>query len=1256
MKEHLYKLFVVCFLILLNVWLMSGPILLIEICANGIDDDGDGLIDCYDPDCGCTKVCDHQYFKVCPLDCIRPFPDTPVLVKLEWESVDTLWHEYSLPVTGDIDGDGWPDIIGKKGPFNHDVFNLLDSGFVIYNAQNGATKYRMNDAPIINYTNPTIALADLDKDGKSEMVFLSSSLSNNRNGGQVYCYEWSAGKVQLKWISDSSLYTTAHPLGTSSPVSFADMNHDGNAEVIVSNYIFNGLDGHLMAKGDTSANFGRIHNWDSFHDVYFPVVADILPDGFCPDCQGMELVIGNEVYSVTFDNRIPIHQRIKREVQLPNGTDGFTSVCDFDRDGDLDILYSSTSFQDSVIRLTVWDGQTPVRLTSDYTLKRTVPFNARFMGLPILRDLDGDGQVEVLLNSPLLYQVLDWEGGNWKVILSMPTTDKSGLTGSTAFDFNQDGRYEIVYRDETHLNIIDALSGKVLFKTPCTSGTFVEYPVIADIDKDGEAEILCGCGKQLRAYGSAGAPWPLTRSIWNQELFYNVNINDDGTVPIHQQEHHIVADSVLLNNYLMPYAYDQLPAIDIWIDTLIFKCSDSLNRVFIRVCNAGDKPINPNTPISVYSENPLTQPSPRLLTAVVARRIEVDSCIDFILNISDTTVNSLYFVANAPGPLKAPFRLENFPYTPFIECDYLNNIDSVFRPDTYNRLNLGPDISACTLDSIPILPDNKYKQYYWQDGSTDSMLWVNQPGLYWLEVTDECGRKSRDSILITILPPPMLDIGRDSIVCPGEILFLQADSFDEFQWRPKGIFDCDTCAQVYARIDSTTLITLEARTEEGCINRDTISVYTFPRETSTDSLPLCAGDTLVVHDSMISRPGIYSFHLPDQHGCDSIARLHIWLTSGSIQDTQIYICPGDSAFIFDNWEKKTGTYQMRFSNSNQCDSILLVDLFETNPLTLDIRYDAPCPEVDSTLVYLLPQGGKGPITILWDGLQDDIERKCAKGIHQIELIDSIGCSRLFRYEIVGARPPLYSIESVDASCPGLEDGQIVFNSALQLEFDLEDSEHQSLSPPYDSLSPGTYFMVIIDSLGCAWRDTIEIAGADSLILSIRPDTTIFKGDEVLLYSSAFGQGGGRFSWQPSFDLICPACRQTEASPTSTTTYTVTFTDDNGCQITRAVTIKVIDGAKVFIPNVFTPNGDGLNDGFTVFGSKRVEEILELNIYDRWGEWIFHTASILPNRIELGWDGRFQGKNMQPGVYVYTTKVRFKSGVIRDYYGDVTLVR
>jgi gliding motility-associated-like protein len=122
------------------------------------------------------------------------------------------------------------------------------------------------------------------------------------------------------------------------------------------------------------------------------------------------------------------------------------------------------------------------------------------------------------------------------------------------------------------------------------------------------------------------------------------------------------------------------------------------------------------------------------------------------------------------------------------------------------------------------------------------------------------------------------------------------------------------------------------------------------------------------------------------------------------------------------------------------------------------------------------------------------------------------------------------------------------------------------------------------------------------------------------------------------------------------TLKVTATDEHGCIQEKEIMIRVSDEIAIFIPNVFTPNGDQVNDLFFVSANPFIKEIEELAIYDRWGNYIFKRFMFSPNVPGDGWDGSFFGKPVDPGVFAYKVVVRFKDGRRKFYYGNVTLIR
>ena len=139
-------------------------------------------------------------------------------------------------------------------------------------------------------------------------------------------------------------------------------------------------------------------------------------------------------------------------------------------------------------------------------------------------------------------------------------------------------------------------------------------------------------------------------------------------------------------------------------------------------------------------------------------------------------------------------------------------------------------------------------------------------------------------------------------------------------------------------------------------------------------------------------------------------------------------------------------------------------------------------------------------------------------------------------------------------------------------------------------------------------------------------------------------------------MSCQDCPNPRVQAPGTTTYYVQVRDSSGCFAIDSVTIFVRIERPYFAPNAFTPNGDGVNDYFTIYGGAALESIEELQIWSRWGELVWESGGpISPNDEPSGWDGTFNGKKLNPGVFVWRARLRFIDQEVIAYTGDLTLL-
>ncbi len=153
-------------------------------------------------------------------------------------------------------------------------------------------------------------------------------------------------------------------------------------------------------------------------------------------------------------------------------------------------------------------------------------------------------------------------------------------------------------------------------------------------------------------------------------------------------------------------------------------------------------------------------------------------------------------------------------------------------------------------------------------------------------------------------------------------------------------------------------------------------------------------------------------------------------------------------------------------------------------------------------------------------------------------------------------------------------------------------------------------------------------------------------------------GNYLYAWTPSTGLSCSDCPNPATTPEETITYNLTIADENNCVTTDSIRLRVIQKSPdLYAPTVFSPDNNGENDYFILFGDPDAFSRIEyLQIFDRWGNLLF-TGTDLPLNDEFaGWNGMYRGKMVEPGVYGWLAKIRLASGTVLFKSGDVTVVR
>lgn len=270
------------------------------------------------------------------------------------------------------------------------------------------------------------------------------------------------------------------------------------------------------------------------------------------------------------------------------------------------------------------------------------------------------------------------------------------------------------------------------------------------------------------------------------------------------------------------------------------------------------------------------------------------------------------------------------------------------------------------------------------------------------------------------------------------------------------------------------------------------------------------------------------------------------------------------------------------------------------------------------------------------------------------------CTQTFTIHVTIDEPTIYEVPDV-LQCfeDYVELGILCMGGTPPYLFNWQLSDgsvYEGTNPQVNPQHSESYTVTVTDAIGCtdvaAGHITVREGTFTEPLQAWCDRYEIIAYHEITLYSTDYGNGY-TYQWTPSQDMSTPNSPSTSVSPDATTTYTVSVTDTFGCTLVDTVTIKVnpvVCGTPfVFIPNSFTPNGDGVND--ILYVRSDILDECYFVIYNRWGEKIFETHD-----QSIGWNGIFKQKECQRGTYDYYFKGKCKDGDELELKGNVTLIR
>ncbi len=563
-------------------------------------------------------------------------------------------------------------------------------------------------------------------------------------------------------------------------------------------------------------------------------------------------------------------------------------------------------------------------------------------------------------------------------------------------------------------------------------------------------------------------------------------------------------------------------------------------------------------------------------------------------------------------------------------CSASDNVTITVAP--LPLANAGSDQDIC-INFTAQLSATGGVSYLWSPDATLSDTLINNPvaspitpSTYSVLVTGANGCTAADNVVVTVHNNPLISAGNDVTICYSTSTQLLATGGTTYNWLPFTALNNAGIANPTASPTTTTTYVVEGISAWGCISFDTVVVSVLPPP------PAYAGT-----DTAICLLQSTTLHATGGIGFS-------WSPANSLNNSLVANPLASPTATLD--------YIVTVTDSNGC--------FANDTVNVIVH---PLPVINAGIdQYLclgtpLTLGATGGINYQWSPaidldnilISNPTTTTTVTTNYIVSGQDNIGCSNSDTVLVTVIYPlTATAVEKVDV-CFGLQTQLSAGGGAFYQWIPSIGLDNPSIPNPTCYVSQSTDYKVIVSD-GMCFSDTayVHVEVHQLPIVYAGDDQVVLAGNDV----SLGGSGSGiTFSWNPTDGTDCSTCLSTIVHPDITTTYTLWVTNDFGCSASDEVVIKVGCTADVvYIPNAFSPNGDGNNDVFYV-RSKGVKTLTYFRIYDRWGFLVFES-----NDMNNGWDGKVRNKIAMPGVYVWYMEGSCANGQSVSLQGNVTLVR
>lgn len=532
---------------------------------------------------------------------------------------------------------------------------------------------------------------------------------------------------------------------------------------------------------------------------------------------------------------------------------------------------------------------------------------------------------------------------------------------------------------------------------------------------------------------------------------------------------------------------------------------------------------------------------------------------------------------------------------------------------------------------------------FWLDGPSEQVRTDLVPGEYTYMVRNENGCSNSATFQIDQPPPIVIDHVPSNASCgggmDGSIRLEVSGTFDPFEYDfmdGQGFTEMDSREGLLAGVYPVSV-----RDQMGC---------------EQDTIILLSEIDLSIDQSRIDEPSCFGF---------SDGSVEFVVNGGRSP----YEYDFDTTGMFSSNNRfdglSAGSYIVAIRDEDNCTAFrgLNIDQPDSILLSIDTSHISCFGLMDGRILVEV-SGGTPGFRYIWDhGASSARLTNLEAGEYTVEVLDHNNCPA--ERVITLREPPELSItlmDKTDLICFGDTDGNIQVDASGgegSYMYSIDGSSLSS-SAEFDQLPADQYIVTVQDGNHCRDSIAVELFQPEELVVHITADSdsinTIALGETLNLGSSytPFDRIMS-WSWTPPERVDCPDCSMVTSMPVVNSVFTLTGTDQDGCVAVDELLVRVIPVRDIGVPNVVVPGQGDQNSFVTVYGGRHIGRIVQLDVFDRWGNLLFTRSDFPPNQYQLGWDGTQNGKRLIPGIYVYTARVEFIDQVEKSISGEILLI-